>query len=197
MNKTQIIAPLVALAIAGIVFAFIHGRNQHRYFVLSQTDQIGRDLISTTNSSRLVRIGPDLQQKLADFLASPARVKSVLWGDDSSVGDGKATSRVILGNAKQEQLTIRLRQEPGSDKFHVLGYGWHRAGDLVTQTEIALRMAGHVICIRGTCRNGFVGAAHVCGCFEREIAGPSQDEVVPVFCKGQCGLSLGNDFTCA
>ena len=78
MNKWQIICPLAAIAIVATVFAVVSGSNHHRYYVYAQTRMIGQELIATTNSTRLVQIGPGLQKRLSEFLVSPAGVAGVI-----------------------------------------------------------------------------------------------------------------------
>ena len=123
VNKWQIICPVVALAIVALVFAVIGGRVRHRYYLYAQTDIIGEELCTTTNSPRLAQIGPELQKRLADFLSSPSGVAEVQLDDVSSpIGDGSACSRLILSNAVEERIGIRLRQDSEPERFHVLGY---------------------------------------------------------------------------
>ncbi len=123
MNKWQIICPLVAMAIVGVVFAIVSGSNHHRYYVYAQSRMIGEELVATTNSARLVHIGSGLQKRLSEFLVSPAGVAEVLLGDEPSpIGDGAACSRVIVSNAVGGRLGIRLRQDAKPERFHVLGF---------------------------------------------------------------------------
>ena len=123
MNKYQIICPVVALVLVGILFAVVSGRNHQRYFIQAQSRMIGQDLISSTNSTRLVQIGPGLQKRLAEFLGAPAGIAEVNLGDEPSpIGDGRACSRVVLSNATGERLGIRLRQDAKPERFHVQGF---------------------------------------------------------------------------
>ncbi len=123
MNKWQIICPLAAFAIVAVVFAMVSGSKHHRYYVQAQTHMLGQELIATTNSSRLGRLDSGLQKRLSEFLASPAHVAAVLLGDEPSpIGDGVASSRLILSNAAGERLAIRLRQGSGPEKFYVLNF---------------------------------------------------------------------------
>jgi len=123
VNKWQIICPLVAIAIAVMVFAVVSGSKHHRYYVYAQTRMIGQDLIATTNSARLAQIGPNLQKRLSEFLSSPAGVAEVVLGDEPSpIGDGAACSRLIVSNATGVRLGIRLRQDSEPERFHVLGF---------------------------------------------------------------------------
>src|SRR5687767_8743803 len=110
MNKWQIICPLVAMAIAAVVFATIFGRRQHRSFIVVASHSIGSDLIASTNSSHLVRLGPDLTARLGDLLSSTTHVAGVHLGDlPAPFGDGRACSRIVLTNQAGRGLAIRLR----------------------------------------------------------------------------------------
>jgi len=46
VNKWQIICPLVAMAIVGVVFALVSGSNHHRYYLHAQTRMIGEELVA-------------------------------------------------------------------------------------------------------------------------------------------------------
>ncbi|HRY49498.1 MAG TPA: hypothetical protein P5186_15720 [Candidatus Paceibacterota bacterium] len=123
MNKWQIICPLVAIAIVAVVFAMVSGRNHHCYYVYAQTRMIGQELITATNSTRLVQIGSGFRKRLSEFLVSPAGVAEVELGDEPSpIGDGTACSRVIVSNATGGRLGMRLRQDAEPERFHVLGF---------------------------------------------------------------------------
>ena len=123
MNKWQIICPLVAMAVVAVIIAIMSGRNHHRHFVSAHTWMIGQELIATTNSARLVQIESGFQKELADFLASPAGIANVEFGDEPSpIGDGTACSRLIMSNAIGGRLGIRLRQDAEPERFHVLSF---------------------------------------------------------------------------
>jgi hypothetical protein len=126
MNKWQIICPLAALAlvsIPGIVALVRQGPSGHRYYVTAQTRMIGEELCRSTNSTRLVRMPPALRDRLSRFLGSRTGVAGVLLGDEQPpLGDGTACSRLVLSNASNIRLTVRLRQEPGPEHFYVLGF---------------------------------------------------------------------------
>jgi hypothetical protein len=123
VNKWQIICPVVALLIVGLVFGVIAIRGQHRGFISVASRSIGGDLITATNSSHLVRIGPDLQARLSELLSARAHVADVLMGDEPSpFGDGTACSRLFLTNDAGRGLLIRLRPAEQSGMFHVLGF---------------------------------------------------------------------------
>lgn len=121
MNKWQIICPLAAMAIAVVILAWAQGNAHHRYYLTAQTKQIGLDLLKTTNSPQLVRLGVGLERRLASLLNTNAGVSQGLLGDEPSpIGNGKASCRLILTNAVGDSVGIRLRADAG--KFHVLGY---------------------------------------------------------------------------
>src|SRR5688500_10223171 len=114
MNKMQIICPLAAMAIVVLVaslFTASSGRRNANYYLSSRGASIGKELITTTNSQYLVRIGLGLQNKLAQFLSSESHLDSVKLGDaPSPIGDGKAHMRVYLKNSRRELLAVRLRR---------------------------------------------------------------------------------------
>ena len=102
---------------------------QHQNVLRTEMMYIGEDLVQTTNSARLVNIGPNLQDKLNELLASKTHVSKVLLGDEPIMGDGKATGRLILTNAKGAAIGVRLRRERLSkEKYHVLGF-WTISGE--------------------------------------------------------------------
>ena len=128
MNKSQVIAPLVALVVAGVILALYQGRKHHRYFVNARSRQIGSDLIQRTNSVLLVQIGSGLREQLSQLLGSPTGVAEIRIGDEPApIGDGSADSRLLLTNEQGKSLGIRLRQNADPEKFHVLGY-WNLKG---------------------------------------------------------------------
>lgn len=109
------------MAIAVVIIAWGQGSAHSRYYLTSQGRQIGLDLLKTTNSPQLVRMGVGLEGRLSSMFITNAGVAQVLLGDASSpIGNGKASCRLILTNASGDSLGIRLRADSG--KFHVLGY---------------------------------------------------------------------------
>ncbi|MEY2411187.1 MAG: hypothetical protein QOF48_3857 [Verrucomicrobiota bacterium] len=127
MNKWQIICPIVAMAVVLFIAVPIAGHyamaNQRRHAIRVASGGIGRELITSTNSPRLVHIGTDLRARLSGLLSTTTRVCTVLPGDDPRpIGDGRADSRLVLTNDAGEGLLIRLRQERGTTVFHVLGF---------------------------------------------------------------------------
>jgi hypothetical protein len=123
MNKWQIICPVVAIAVVAIFALGGQGRREHRYYVLEQTRMIGEELSRGTNSPRLAALGPALQARLSEFLTPQSGVAEVVLGDQSApLGDGAACSRLVLSNSIGERLGIRLQQDAGPERFHILGY---------------------------------------------------------------------------
>jgi hypothetical protein len=123
MNKWQIICPVAVIILAVMFLLMRHHQPEQPTDVLAQTQMIGQDLASTTNSSRLSRITPILRQRLSDLLSSPSSVAEAVLGDEPApVGDGNACSHLVLSNAAGARIGIRLAPEPGSDKFYVLGF---------------------------------------------------------------------------
>jgi hypothetical protein len=123
VNKWQIICPLAPIVIAVVVFARVWSLNHYRYYVSAQTRMIGEELIATTNSTRLLKIGPGLKQRMSEFMAVPPGIAEIMHGDERSpIGDGTACSRLILSNATGGRLGIRLRQDSKPERFHVLGF---------------------------------------------------------------------------
>ena len=133
MNKTQIIASLVLLLMVGLIFAYLQARNDERYYIMSRSAQIGRDLIAATNSELLVEIGPKLNGRLKQFLGSPAGFAAVSLADEPKpIGDGSAHSRVFLTNGSNECLGIRLRQDSIPDRFQVLSFWTEKSHTIST-----------------------------------------------------------------
>ena len=123
MNKWQIICPVTALLLVGLGFGIQEKRRARNVLISVTAHSIGRELIATTNSTHLFRIGPGLQMKLSEFLGVRTRVADVLSGDEPPpFGDGAATMRLVLTNELAKGLVIRLRPAEKPDMFHVLGF---------------------------------------------------------------------------
>jgi Flp pilus assembly protein CpaB len=126
MNKKRIIALLALVAIAvvaGLCLANLQARRNRHGQATAESWEIGRELIATTNSSRLTSIQPGVRKRLGEFLAWPARVEAVRLGDEPKPADNPiATSRVYLLNQRNERLALRLQQEPDPGKYRVLGF---------------------------------------------------------------------------
>src|SRR5688572_80679 len=89
MNKWKIAYRVAAILIVMLAFGIITVRGQRRHFLTEASRSIGNDLIASTNSSRLIRIGPDLQSHLAELLSEPTHVAAILFGDEpKSVENG-------------------------------------------------------------------------------------------------------------
>src|SRR2546430_13847556 len=81
-----------------------------RYFIIMMTASVGHELITTTNAARSIRVDPELQRCLSELLTSPTHINKVLLGDERPrVGDGDASSRLILTNELGHGLAMRLR----------------------------------------------------------------------------------------
>src|SRR5271166_5612360 len=97
-----------------------------RYFTTMMTYNVGRELIDTTNSSFVATIGPELHAELSQIFASTTRIAGVRLGDKPApLGDGRASSWVLLTNSLTQGLGIRLRlgsDATGQARFEVLGY---------------------------------------------------------------------------
>ena len=123
MNKWHIICPLAAVAVAAAVAFQVVRVSANRETMDREVYQIGRELIATTNSSRLVRVGPVLARRLSAFLSLPSRVVEVRRGDDLPPQEVRpASRRLILSNSRGERLSIRLRQDFAPGKFEVVGF---------------------------------------------------------------------------
>jgi hypothetical protein len=123
MNKWQIICPVAALLVVGMVMAVVATRGQRRGIIIAASSSIGHDLITVTNSSHLVRLGPHLRARLSELLGSQTHVAAVLPGDAPAPdGDGQACSRLVLTNNAGQRLLIRLRQADRSGMFDVVGF---------------------------------------------------------------------------
>jgi hypothetical protein len=123
MNKWQIICPVVAIVLVAFFGGTWQGRREARYYVLAQTRMIGEELSRGTNSPRLGALDPALQARLSGFLTPQRGVAEVLLGDQRApLGDGTACSLLVLSNGVGARLGIRLYQDAGPERFHVLGY---------------------------------------------------------------------------
>ncbi|MCX6927365.1 MAG: hypothetical protein NT154_29795 [Verrucomicrobia bacterium] len=123
MTKQQMIWPVVALLVVGLVSGVMIMKRQHRRVIGAASLSVGRDLIATTNSTHLVRFGPHLRGRLSELLRSPTHVSTVRLGDvPPPEGDGKACSRLVLTNNAGQRLLIRLRQVGRPGMFEVLGF---------------------------------------------------------------------------
>jgi hypothetical protein len=123
MNKQQIIAPLVAMALCVIIFGLVIFPNLPRHpeqKLLATASLVGRDLVSKTNSDLLTSIGPALKSDLNDFLGAPVKRTFVR----NTVSDqGKPTALVTLVNDSERLLLITLRWESKLAKFEIVSYG--------------------------------------------------------------------------
>jgi hypothetical protein len=123
MSRWQTICTIVAILLAGLFFGHIAIKDQQRGFINVASRSIGHDLITTTNSSHLVGVGPELRIRLSELLASRTGIADVLPGDEPPpFGDGTACSRLVLTNNSGEGLLIRLRPTKDSDFFRMIGF---------------------------------------------------------------------------
>lgn len=123
MNKWQIISPVVALLLAGMVLGVVTATGNRRAYLRANAETVGNDLITSTNSPRLIHLGSGLQTHLANLMRGKVKVAEVAMGDEPSpVGDGKADVRLLLTNDIGHRLLIRFRMADQPEMFHVLGY---------------------------------------------------------------------------
>lgn len=127
----QIICPLVAIAIAGLIMAVRHGHGHRRSYlnyVALTSHQIGTDLTTKTNSELLVELEPGLRAELSDLMRAETTVAAMHFGDESPPrGNGKADSRLVLTNTLAEGLLIRLRVDSKANRFRILSYRTKKA----------------------------------------------------------------------
>lgn len=123
MNRAKVIGVVGAVVAVGLLYATIQKRNAYHRAIRSASHAIGDELASKGNSSRLDRLNPRLQGRLADFARKRARVAGVLIGDEPPpAGDGNACSRLVLTNDARQGLLLRLGHAGQPGMFHVLGY---------------------------------------------------------------------------
>jgi hypothetical protein len=129
MNRRSLVLLVIALVFVAAligVSALRHMAEGKRYFITVASYSLGKELIETTNSSMAVAVGPELRAQLSQLLAFTTHIARVQLGDEPApVGDGRASSRVILTNALAHGLGIRLRlgsELSGQARFEVLGY---------------------------------------------------------------------------
>ena len=114
MNKQQIIAPLVAMALVAIVLGIFYSRGHHSQDLLATASIVGHDLASNTNSKLLTPIEGEMKSALNEFLAAPVTRTTVR----PEVSDqGKPTIAVTLVNDANRMFIITLRWEAKLRKF--------------------------------------------------------------------------------
>ena len=127
----QIICPLVAIAIVGLIIAVLHGhehRRAHLNYVALMSHQIGTDLITQTNSKLLAQLDHGLRGELSELMRAETTVAAMQFGDEPSPGgDGKADTRLVLTNTLGEALIVRLRVDGSSNRFRILSYRAQKA----------------------------------------------------------------------
>jgi hypothetical protein len=93
------------------------GKLQEKYI-----GALAQDLITTTNSPRLLYIQPEVKARLAELLAAPTRIAAIEHGDlPEPIGDGRAMHHLVLTNEQGKQLGLRLRPVK-SDKLEIVGF---------------------------------------------------------------------------
>ena len=123
MNNWKVLAPVAVIALAASLFAITHKQKSDNRLISERSRDIGQDLISRTNSSRLTSSPLGFTPQLSALLGSPTRVAAVLIGDDPApLGDGTACSRLILTNESARGIQLRLGQTADPEKFRILGY---------------------------------------------------------------------------
>jgi hypothetical protein len=130
VSRIQIVNLVLLIVMIAAGAALWQGRQKHHRRLLNETQRIGNDLITTTNSSALDRVGWGLRVKLHEFLDPKTRVAAVLLDDEPEpIGNGTASIRLFLTNGRGENLGIRLRED--FERFHVVGF-WIFKGQIRT-----------------------------------------------------------------
>ncbi|MGV3754067.1 MAG: hypothetical protein ACO1QS_01640 [Verrucomicrobiota bacterium] len=123
MNKRQVLYPAVVIGLVLLVGAYVHRQRQRTQFVAMMAGKIGQELVTTTNSVHLDRVGSGLRGQMASLLQARTQVAKVTMGDaPKPLGDGKAHCQLVLTNKLGKGVVIRLQQTPVPEKFHVLGF---------------------------------------------------------------------------
>ena len=123
MNKRQVITAAVVIGLVLIAGVYVHGQRQRTQFISMMARKIGQDLLTTTNSVHLDRVGTGLRGQLISLLRSRTQVAEVRMGDaPQPLGDGQAHCQLVLTNAAGKGVVIRLQQTPVPEKFHVVGF---------------------------------------------------------------------------
>jgi len=125
--------PIFWLAAAAAVIATVVGANfvrsaaeSRRYVTLIATASAGHELINATNTIHMIQLDPAFRTCLSRLLISPTGIQKVVLGDERPpVGDGHASSRLVLTNALGQGLAVRLRlrhEASNGPIFDVLSY---------------------------------------------------------------------------
>ena len=123
MNNWKILGPAVAVVLVAAASAIAVKQTGYRRIVSEGTRNVGHDLITQTNSSRLANLPLGFAPQLSTLLAAPTQISAVLMGDDPApLGDGSACSRLILTNQSARGIHLRLGQTQDPEKFRILGY---------------------------------------------------------------------------
>jgi len=123
MNNLKVLAPVAAVVLGVALFAILYKRNSDARLISERSRDIGQDLISHTNSTRLASSPLGFTAQLSALLGSPTRIAAVLIGDEPApLGDGTACSRLILTNESARGIQLRLGKTTDPEKFLILGY---------------------------------------------------------------------------
>src|SRR5215470_4139077 len=108
MNKQQILAPLILMALVASCGLLVSGRNHARAYQLAHANAIANDLTKTNNSPLLPALPQPLAEQLTQLRASDASQERVLLGDEAApLGDCKATLRIFLPDTNGNKLALR------------------------------------------------------------------------------------------
>jgi hypothetical protein len=121
MNKQQIIAPLGLMGIVALFGMISFTRSQSESFAYAYAGKVAHEIITTTNSSHLDSVQPEIRAQLDQFLSPGAKVERILLGDEPSpTGDGEANFRIVLRDMSDSRLALRFRRI-GNDQCEILG----------------------------------------------------------------------------
>jgi hypothetical protein len=124
MNKLKL--AIIIILILGTTGLFLHWRKVHkenRAAIMAQSTAIARELVTQRHSPHLLFPGHLFQQRMARFLAVPAQVEAVRYGDESHpAGAERAASRIYLVNKRGTRLALRISPEGDLKHFRLLGW---------------------------------------------------------------------------
>jgi len=123
MKRRQVIYLVVVIVLVLLAGVYVHGQRQRTQFISMMARKIGQELVTTTNSVHLDRVGIGLRGQMASLLQARTQVAKVTMGDAPvPLGDGKAHCQLVLTNKLGKGVVIRLQQTDTPEKFHVLGF---------------------------------------------------------------------------
>jgi hypothetical protein len=121
MNKWQIICPLAAVALLVVWSAtFSPGPNPPAFYAAAF--QVSREVLATTNSTRLVSMDPALKSSLQDLLTSPANFAGMHMETNDQAEPAAKVLTLYFANEAGRRLDLKLRWDPKLKKFTTLGY---------------------------------------------------------------------------